>query len=75
MNDSMHDIILRTYYNPAKDIVNIKLSRNGSYYMEFLKADGTLIRVETFGAGEQLSFFEELAEDWKNGINKQFLCE
>jgi len=65
MNDSMHDIILRTYYNSIREIVNIKLSRSGSYYMEFLHADGTLIRVETFGSGEQLSFFEEIAEDWK----------
>ena len=71
----MHDIILRTYYNSNREIANIKLSRNGSYYMEFLKADCTLIRVETFGAGESLSFFEELAEDWKSGNNKQFLCE
>jgi hypothetical protein len=72
MND---DLVLRVAHNNVREVASIKLSSNGSYYIEFLNADGTFNRNETFGAGEPLAFFEEVVEEWKNGIRKQFLCE
>ena len=72
MND---DLTLQVSYNSTRDMASIKLSSNGAYYIEFLNADGTFNRNETFGAGESLAFFEEVVEDWKNGIRKQLLCE
>jgi hypothetical protein len=72
MND---DLILRVSHNSIREVASIKLARNGSYYIEFLNADGTFNRNETFGAGENLAFFEEVLEEWKGGVRKQFLCE